>query len=117
MIYTDNRQKFGTSGCKESPLKKSKSQGKRQYRYEVPCKSCGIQINNDHFAKHNQSKHEGRGPSQQIIKGNQTKISFAKVLKVGNFVMLQYIVVYSPTAHKPIVIQFVPTVLVTRSHS
>ncbi|CAB4008071.1 Hypothetical predicted protein [Paramuricea clavata] len=52
-------------------------QRKRHYRCKVKCKSFGIQMNSDHFAKHNHNKHEGRAYSPQIVEGNQTTISFA----------------------------------------
>ena len=61
-IYTVYKR-GGASG--ELPSKKSKTQRKRQYRCKVRCKSCGIQMNSDHFAKHNHTKHEGRAYSQK----------------------------------------------------
>lgn len=64
----------------EPASKKSKIQRKRHYRYKVKCKSCGVQMNIDHFAKHNKTNHEGIATCHIILDANQTTISFAKVI-------------------------------------
>ena len=70
-IYTVNKGKGGASG--ELPSKKSKTQRKRQYRCKIKCKSSGIQMNSDHFAKHNHTKHEGRAYfTEEIEEGKQS---------------------------------------------
>ena len=64
------------SGPSSKKLKSQASQHKRKYRHKVKCNVCGTIVNSDHFNKHNDNKHNGRGSSKEVVEATQTTIQF-----------------------------------------